>query len=1419
MNLLRKFSILIVTVCFILLCARLVRAYRADFSDVEEDYKSHLSVNLDRNVEARDIESVLLNRNYFSDTADARLVAKFLTDSLKAGRELASLYSLRMNSWKLPVSILEGLDSNRSKLTAMASKARSVVSDFDFISDSVLCDSSSVNLASGNGSISVRVMDNGTVVAGVSVNLCLHTFDSNALPQSTVVAIAITSAQGEASFVGLDTAASYSVLPVREGYEYGRSQGTVGGTLGRTAKTPSGIKDKLLSLFKKQYGNLNFTFNQQPLRVPIFDDATLRAIRYDHAFTLRTPTQWKGIVTRSAVLFLVCWFALCFVMWLRRRGDAVYWPVAAFIGLTGIGLLGMFSFNDPLADKLIAADYMKGVVTGVVVMALLQFVDLKKLFRSPWFDWLGTKLNSKGVGYYLIALLLTLLLFSPLGRSVGGMGVNLKIGPLTFQPSEIAKYLIVFFMSAWFCRKADSLVGYSSEGNISLTWNKLRHVSGIFIALFCMLLIYLVLGDMGPGLVLLFSFIIIYSVVKSKGTWSGGEQSFLSSAVKSDIFLLLVGVLSFLLMVWIGGKLQSAGIFAAVWFAVWIVWWAAVKRQFVETPVMANIVISVFLFARNLPGSIGERFAIRSEMCSNPWGDLEGIVPSPAPNSQVAEGLWGLASGGFFGQGFGNGSPNYIPAFHTDMVLSSLGEQMGWLGLLVVVFLLLTVLHHTVAVGYRSRNHFAFFVCLGIAVVTAVQFAVIALGSTGVIPLTGVVVPLLSYGKVSMIMTLMAFGLVLSVEAHTFAPREENAADRAADNLFRPYSAPVAVTRMAWFVLSMFILCVFARTMMLKRNNTLIRPLYVTSVTGENLVQYNPRIADIQLALQAGNIYDRNGVLLATSEPDSVKFDSYADFGVDVSELKEMLSHRTRRYYPLGDRLLFMVGDANQGSAVSSTNLGYMAEWQHMSYLRGFDNVMYEDSAHTIPKKVDIVSNRYVADRYQPSVELASGQVVLRDYSALLPLLKAGRRSGRIERVNNRKSRYIKPQDLHLTLDAKLQCRLQDEMENYVKDIPYYKYKKILRISVVVLDANNGDMLASALYPMPNKDTLRRHDYKYNDKIRFKNNQSAYTESDLGLTYPTPPGSTAKVMTALAGLQKDPEIAAKMKYYIAPEERVEVNTNTGKGEPSGHEVTMEEAIVWSSNCYFINLLHDMELYSSLDSIYTSIGAQIGDKKDNKLRLVRPYCYQYRPLSSMPHTRTLWNEIMSKQSSMGVSEYRKYMISHDKRDYKKMQKGYWMWAWGQGTLSTSPLSMARVVSVVANGGVMPKTRFRLDEPIEDGIRIVGPDEAKLLKGYMQTMARNANGTADNAIKDDAVGGKTGTPERRLNDFKKPNDGWFIFYVDGCNVKTGNQNSETHTLAIAVRMERLNDSNMGSGLAMRFSRDLVLTVLKELGYYRP
>lgn len=1434
----KKYYSLLVTALVIFFTIRLVGANSDYFSDVENAYKDGTSVNLSSSVKAEDIEKVLLTHAYLRDGQDAKLVARTIADSLHKGKTLTSIYDLRKRQWQVPIAVVKNEGGVNLK-ARMAASYRSLgqldttLTEFLAGNKAFGDNSSSHDFKAGSGRIAVNVNQEGKSVAGVPVRLSHHFIDTTGVAVSEVLFYATTDSKGQVVFSGLDTSKSYSVLPVKEGFEYGSTRGTAGGSLGRTDREAHGLK-KVLSKFSHHYGDLSFSFEQKEQRVRLLDDGTLRRIREDHSMTLRTPSAWKGLVTRSICWFVVAWLLLWGVMWVRRRGDAPYGAAAAIMGLTGLCLLGMFSFNDPLEDTLYGSDMLQGILVGVALMIALQFFNVRKFFQDGYkvkFDPLLTKRGLKGWGWLAAAMLLTMLLFTPLAHSVGGMSVNLVLGPLKFQPSEIAKYLIIVFMAAWFVRNIDTIVSYSEEGNAGLFWHKCRYMIALLAGMLMLMLLYMLLGDMGPGMVLVFTFILMYSIVKSKVALTADGGIDWGGVLKSDIVMLLAGVGSFLLMLWIGGKIGAMGIFAGVWLAGWLLFWFFYKRQIRETAIMANAIIAVFVFAKDLfrGTGVGDRLAMRSEMCSNTWGELglTGADMAATSNSQVAEGLWGLASGGLFGQGLGHGSPNWIPAFHTDMVLESIGEQMGWIGLLAVVGLLWWLLHRTLAIGFRSRNGFTFYLCVGVAIVTAVQFIIIALGSTGVIPLTGVAVPFLSYGKVSMILNLLAFGLVLSVA--TFSPKgdQKSPAEEAERRKMKSYDAPVMVTRVAFVGVSAFLLCVFAWFTTLTRDEILVKPLYVIASNGDAVIQYNPRIAELTRTLKAGNIYDRRGLLLATSDTSLVKSADYVNCGVSAEEVQNVRLLHTRRYYPLGDRLLFMVGDNNSTLNLSYNEynpIGYVAENQHMTRLRGFDNVLYEDEAHTRPRRVTLSSDKYYADRYLPPTAYMKNNVVVRDYSVLLPLLKAGIGSRTVAKVNERTSSIIKPEDIHMTLDAQLQCRLQQELQNYVNDPSKGLINKnLLRISVVVLDASQGDMLASALYPQPNQDTMWTHakndTYKYYRDASFGKGQKAYTDRDLGLTYQTAPGSTAKVMSAIAGLRAKGYEAANKTFDISNEEAIEKNKSGAAIEPIGQAVTMKDALVYSSNCYFINLVNHYNLYSELDSVYSYTGVRIDGKVNDKTRMLTPYFFRRRPMSA--DMLSAWHTVISSNGTDGVNRYNWYMERRKKQDkngkylYQKMNYGPWQWAWGQGTLSASPLNMARVISAIANGGIMQETRFLLDET-SNGVKMMEGEYATLLKGYLREMAEHANSHAAapaNAIHDKNVGGKTGTPERVLTKNKKPNDGWFIFYVDDCNVpdKEGNHKA---SLAIAVRMERLNDG--GSGIAMRVSRDLVLRVLGELGY---
>lgn len=1478
----KKFSLIAATIIVVCLFLKLYSNYSARFDDVSERQFSGQSVNLLPGFDKEVLQQVLLAHSYVSNKEDAVFATNFLSEKLEENGDLAALYNLNKRAWQVPVQLVDSIGGPAMKEKLKASLERM---GMDAAYDSLqrgLWVNKGVQLPQHQGELCVRVQqkEEGAGVVkrllgletsdctGVWVRLSEEYLDSlnNMAPSRATLAYLKTDEDGEVVFSGLDTAKSYSVLPICKGFEYGTSKGTLGGTLHEVGKD----------------GKHECTFTQKEHRLRLFDESTLNQMKADGTVTIRSVKEYKDTILWYVVLTLGAWWALYLVNLFRRKPmDEVL--LSLLMLLTGMCLLTMFSLNDPLSDKMLGVEVGNGILAGIVLIFLLQFVNFKRLYQnqSPVpFDfplamirWLFlpfrrkvSKLSAvmsnqgtnvvmkslalmgvvlclpcllldliqlprlcdkvsvwferlpKGSGYLLSSLLLTLLLFTPLGASVGGMKVNLNIG-FTFQPSEIAKYLIIFFLAAYFSVNADTIVKYSARGNTELFASKMKMLLIIVCGLGMLMALYLVLGDMGPSLVLAFTFIITYSLIKSKTDLQGlsdGEQ--LKRIFTCDLAMLIYGVLSFVGCLLLGMYLDNMLMLAAVWFVVWIVV-GVVRKQVFESPVLFNLIISAFIFGSSLLGalpgldSVAERLDIRNEMCTNTWGQLPIAEPGErvpvadaGENTQVAEGLWALASGGFWGQGLGNGSPSFIPAFHTDMVLESVAEQMGFLGVFAIILLLAMLLRKTIVLGYRTSHPFLFYLCLGIAVVTGIQFLIIALGSTGMIPLTGVTVPFLSFGKVSMILNLVAFGVILSISSHTQEEMQKMSQEvlqmRQQDMRKNNYS--VSLLSLLYSGLALAICGVFFYYQVLERDKTLIRPAYVHNSSGAPVLEYNPRIAQLTNKMYPGDIFDRNGVLLATSNKSKLSEHAiaYANSGVrcDTSKVQ-------RRYYPYGEHLYFMLGDFNTKLYFSSSDRwarGYMAEARHLSELRGFDNVKKDNKNK--PIRVALKSEEWSPGKfYSKTYEYENSGLQLRDYTALLDYLKKGMYSDVNAKFYDKNSAAwsegnIRPKDVTLTLDAQLQTRLQQAMEKYAQSNYAGKEWNKLRMSIVVLDGEQGDLLASANYPMVDYDVLRNSPDVY-ESVE-KNQESswkAYTDMDLGLVRATAPGSTAKVISALAGLR---QIGVDAADENNPKYCYNVNKDQIVGiEPIG-KVTMRDAIVVSSNCYFINLVNDCDLYDSLAYVYRTVGANIKGQP--------PYVLDYNQYDP----KSQWETRVVEEGPAAVTTYRTYLQEYPKyRDNKMNKHSVWQWAWGQGTMSASPLAMARVVSIVANQGKMPVTRYAMNDTIQC-VPVVTAAEAARLNQFMKAEAVKKKFTNDN------IGGKTGTAERvdsilvtgRKIQSKK-NDGWFICFIENSRVRRNGQ-IQTVPLAVAVRLERLG--NGMSGRAVDVTQDVVLPVLKNLDY---
>lgn len=140
---------------------------------------------------------------------------------------------------------------------------------------------------------------------------------------------------------------------------------------------------------------------------------------------------------------------------------------------------------------------------------------------------------------------------------------------------------------------------------------------------------------------------------------------------------------------------------------------------------------------------------------------------------QLAQSLFGLANGGIFGTGLGQGYPQFVPFAKTDFITASLGEELGVTGFMAIIVLYAVIVERALRTALASRDPFGKLLAAGFGTVLALQVFVVVGGVTRVIPITGLTTPWLSYGGSSLIANWIILALLLrmSDRARTPLPR------------------------------------------------------------------------------------------------------------------------------------------------------------------------------------------------------------------------------------------------------------------------------------------------------------------------------------------------------------------------------------------------------------------------------------------------------------------------------------------------------------------------------------------------------------------------------------------------------------------------------------------------------------------------
>ncbi|MBN1485730.1 MAG: FtsW/RodA/SpoVE family cell cycle protein [Chloroflexia bacterium] len=130
---------------------------------------------------------------------------------------------------------------------------------------------------------------------------------------------------------------------------------------------------------------------------------------------------------------------------------------------------------------------------------------------------------------------------------------------------------------------------------------------------------------------------------------------------------------------------------------------------------------------------------------------------------QVVQGLYAFASGGLLGQGLGQGYPSLIPESHTDFVFAAVGEEWGLLGSTGLLFLYILLVGRGLVGSLRARDGFLQLLGSGLAIALALQTGIIMAGNLGLVPLTGITLPFISYGGTSLVTNWVMVALLLRI--------------------------------------------------------------------------------------------------------------------------------------------------------------------------------------------------------------------------------------------------------------------------------------------------------------------------------------------------------------------------------------------------------------------------------------------------------------------------------------------------------------------------------------------------------------------------------------------------------------------------------------------------------------------------------
>lgn len=243
-----------------------------------------------------------------------------------------------------------------------------------------------------------------------------------------------------------------------------------------------------------------------------------------------------------------------------------------------------------------------------------------------------------------------------------------------------------------------------------------------------------------------FKLILILSMARLLALWQG------EITIRRLVFILLIAVLPIALVLQ-QPDLGTAGVLVAITFGMLLYAKIPLKWWLVMGLIAALLLPVGYTQLRDYQKERVKTFL-------SPDADLAG------QGYNVRQATIAIGSGGLVGQGLGRGSQsqlNFLPVAHTDFIFAGLAEATGLLGGMILLILYGVLISRILRVGEVSKDHFGMYLSLGIAVMFGFQIFVNIGMNLGLLPVTGIPLPLVSFGGTSLIVSLASLGILQSV--------------------------------------------------------------------------------------------------------------------------------------------------------------------------------------------------------------------------------------------------------------------------------------------------------------------------------------------------------------------------------------------------------------------------------------------------------------------------------------------------------------------------------------------------------------------------------------------------------------------------------------------------------------------------------